>query len=487
MKLHELGFTQPYTQLPSSSWCRPKASAFSQPFLVDFNPSAADLIGLDHGAGEDQDFLSVVSGETEVRGMDPIATAYAGHQFGQFVPELGDGRVQSLGAVSHKCEEWEFQIKGAGITRYSRDGDGRTVLRSCIREYLCSEAMAGLGIPTTRALCVVGSDMKVYRERIESAGILTRLAPSHLRFGHFEYLAHQGRHDELRQLMDFTIRRHFPKLADREESYLLFFAEVLERTALLIGQWQSVGFQHGVMNTDNMSILGLTLDYGPFGFMEAYNPDSICNASDCNGRYAYRNQPVIAHWNLACLAKALMPVIIQQGYADANDVEAVFDTFPNRHAEHYDRLMAAKLGFYKADTETVELVGSLLTMMREAKADFTRTFRTLCESNQRSVFERLFEACPSYHEWQRRYDSKLERADSPMPIIRERLKVINPRFVARNHILQQAIDQAEQKDFSVVRRLREAFSDPYSDDPQWSDLCGLSPESAEGIRVSCSS
>lgn len=283
MKISQLNFEQPYVGLPESFWSRPAVAPFPDPYLVDSSLASAELLGLNSKDQPDAEFLNVMTGQAAFPGMDPVATVYAGHQFGQFVSQLGDGRAQLLGRTNYQGQHWELQLKGTGPTRYSRDGDGRAVLRSTIREYLCSEAMVGLGIPTTRALAIIGSDIEVYRERIESAAILVRMAPSHLRFGHFEFFTHQGRFDDLKLLADFCIEHEFPQYKNDADSYLKMFEDVLERTASLAAQWQSVGFQHGVMNSDNMSILGLTIDYGPFGFMEGFDPNSICNHSDHHG------------------------------------------------------------------------------------------------------------------------------------------------------------------------------------------------------------
>src|SRR5262245_37901908 len=287
--LETLSFDNTYACLPEAFYAKLNPTPFSEPpYLVNFNPAAAELIDLDPNEVKRPEFAGVFGGSLLVPGMAPLAMIYAGHQFGVYVPQLGDGRAILLGEVKNeRGEKWDLHLKGAGLTPFSRDGDGRAVLRSTIREYLCSEAMQALGIPTTRALCIVGSDDKVYREQVETGATLLRMAPSHVRFGTFEIFYYRKQYDWLKVLADFVIDGHFAHLRGATDKYARFFVEVVERTANLIARWQAVGWAHGVMNTDNMSIIGLTLDYGPFGFMDNYDAGFICNHSDHNGRYAF--------------------------------------------------------------------------------------------------------------------------------------------------------------------------------------------------------
>src|SRR5678815_1998486 len=299
--LETLSFDNTYAQLPESFYARVNPTPFaSPPYLVSFNPAAAELIDLDSDQAKRPEFAGLFGGSMLAPGMEPLAMLYSGHQFGVYVPQLGDGRAILLGEVKNdRDERWDLHLKGAGMTPFSRDGDGRAVLRSTIREYLCSEAMHRLGIPTTRALCIVGSDERVYREQIETAATLLRMAPTHVRFGTFEIFYYRQQHEHLKVLADYVIAQFFAHLREADDKYARFFTEVVERTAKLIAQWQAVGWAHGVMNTDNMSILGLTLDYGPFGFMDDYDAGFICNHSDHNGRYAFNQQPYIGLWNLS--------------------------------------------------------------------------------------------------------------------------------------------------------------------------------------------
>jgi uncharacterized protein YdiU (UPF0061 family) len=286
--LEQLQFDNSYARLPETFWSPHQPAPLEDHFLVHFNKKAADLIELDHEQANRPDFVDIISSASPLPGYESIAACYAGHQFGHYVPRLGDGRAILLGEVKTDANrKWDLQLKGGGLTLYSRDGDGRAVLRSTIREYLCSEAMHGLGIPTTRALCITGSNDEVYREKIETGAMLLRMAPSHVRFGSFEYFYYRQQLDDLKTLADYVVTGHFPHLVNKENPYLSLLKEVINSTAKLIAQWQSVGFAHGVMNTDNMSILGLTLDYGPYGFLDNYDPGYICNHSDHHGRYAF--------------------------------------------------------------------------------------------------------------------------------------------------------------------------------------------------------
>ena len=321
--LDELVFDNSYARLPDAFYAKLNPTPFnSPPYLVHANPAAAALIDLDSEEVKRPEFAGLFGGSMLAPGMDPLAMLYSGHQFGVYVPKLGDGRAILLGEVKNdRGERWDLHLKGAGMTPFSRDGDGRAVLRSTIREYLCCEAMHGLGIPTTRALCIVGSEEKVYREQIETGAMLVRMARSHVRFGTFEIFYYRKQHELLRVLADYVIEQHFPHLREATDTYARLFAEVVEQTAKLIARWQAVGWSHGVMNTDNMSILGLTLDYGPFGFMDDYDAGFICNHSDHNGRYAFNQQPYIGLWNLSCLAQALLPL------AEKEALKAGLDAF----------------------------------------------------------------------------------------------------------------------------------------------------------------
>ena len=325
----------------SESGCSP--TPLPDPVLVHFNADAAALIDLDPAEAARPEFLRHASGAEPIPGSDPVAMLYAGHQFGSFVPQLGDGRAILLGeVVNARGERWDLHLKGSGPTPFSRGFDGRSVLRSAIREYLCGEALHALGIPTTRALCIVGSPEPVRRETVETAASIIRMAPTHVRIGSFEVFASRGQEDFLRTLADYTIELHFPELIGLEDRYARMLETVSRRTASLMAQWQAVGFTHGVMNTDNFSITGLTIDYGPYAFMEAFEGNFIPNHSDPEGRYAYSQQPAIGQWNVSALAQALLPLMPRE------QAVAAFDTYVPAWEEAYARVMRDKLGLETA-------------------------------------------------------------------------------------------------------------------------------------------
>lgn len=326
LTLETLDFDNSYARLPEVFFRRVNPTALPAPYLVGFNRSAAQLINLDPAEAETSEFAEYFAGNKLLPGSEPLAAIYAGHQFGSFVPQLGDGRAILLGEVGDaQNERCEIQLKGAGPTAFSRMGDGRAVLRSTIREYLCSEAMFALGIPTTRALCIVGSDQPVRREKIETAAVLTRLAPTHVRFGTFELFYYRQQFAQVQTLADYVIGKFYSHLNENADKYLQFLREVIDRTARLIAKWQAVGFAHGVMNTDNMSIIGVTIDYGPFGFLDDYDPELICNHSDYTGRYAFDQQPQVGLWNLSCLAQTLIPLVEREAaIAALDEYQAIF-------------------------------------------------------------------------------------------------------------------------------------------------------------------
>ncbi len=486
--LETLDFDNTYARLPEGFYARLNPTPFgSPPHLVHANPAAALLIDLDPDQFNRPEFAGVFGGSLLVPGMDPIAMVYAGHQFGVYVPQLGDGRAILLGeATNARGERWDLHLKGAGLTPFSRDGDGRAVLRSTIREYLCSEAMHGLGIPTTRALCIVGSDEKVYREEIESGAMLLRMAPSHVRFGTFEIFYYRKQHEYLKVLADYVIDHHFPHLRTTADKYARFFAEVVERTAKLIAQWQAVGWAHGVMNTDNMSILGLTLDYGPFGFMDDYDPGFICNHSDHNGRYAFNQQPYIGLWNLSCLAQALLPL------AAKDSLKACLDRYTPLFEREYLRLMRAKLGLIEERPEDEDLIRDFLGLLHESRVDYTLLFRELSEfrstpgSGNEGLRDRFLNR-ERFDLWAARYGDRLRSEQSRDAERRARMNRVNPKYVLRNYLAHAAIERAKEKDFSEIERLFRLLRDPYDDHPGMEAYAAPPPDWGKRIAVSCSS
>jgi len=495
--LEELAFTNAFARLPDTFREERTPSGLANPRLVAVSPNAAALIDLATAEVQRDEFVQIVAGRALLSGMQPVAAMYGGHQFGVWAGQLGDGRAITLGEVTNlRGEPWELQLKGAGQTMFSRFADGRAVLRSTIREFLASEAMDALGIPTTRALAMVASDELVIRETVESAAIVLRLAPSFVRFGSFEIFAARGNDDAVRTLADFVIDRFYPDCtgADRYEA---FFAQVLERTARLMADWQSVGFMHGVMNTDNFSILGLTLDYGPYGFMERYEPGHICNHTDEGGRYAYDRQPAVGLWNCYALANALAKLV------DPARLETIIATYvPAFRAAYLDR-MRAKLGLALAADGDDELAADLRAAMAAAHADWTRTFRMLADLRtpaeaaargeialadaHRAALLAALGAGDAAHAWLARYDARLGAERRSYDERATAMNAVNPRIVLRNHLAQEAIAASQAGDDEPVRRLLAALRRPFSDDPAVAAYDRLAPGDQPEIVVSCSS
>src|SRR6185436_14024236 len=437
--------------------------------------------------------LQVLSGHAVWNGMRPLASVYSGHQFGVWAGQLGDGRALWLGELDTPAGPQEIQLKGSGLTPYSRMGDGRAVLRSSIREFLCSEAMHHLGIPTTRALAVVGSPQPVMRENVETAAVVTRVAPSFLRFGHFEHFTHTANDvAALRRLVDAVIDRYFPACRDAPVPLLAWLQEVARRTARLIAQWQSVGFCHGVMNTDNLSILGLTIDYGPYGFLDGFDPMHICNHSDHQGRYAYARQPGIAWWNLHALAHALEPALDDEAEPAAQALGEAVAVFKDEFGVTMQRLFRAKLGLASERDDDAALVDALLRLMAAERTDYTIAMRRLAEfssdpgaSNER--VRDLFIDRAAFDAWGARYAQRLRDEHSSDAERRERMRRVNPKFVLRNHLAELAIRRAQEGDFSETQRLLRVLQRPFDEQPEHEADAGFAPDWAHGLSVSCSS
>lgn len=434
--------------------------------------------------------LQVFSGSATLAGMRPLASVYSGHQFGVWAGQLGDGRAILLGETEGGIE---VQLKGAGRTPYSRGGDGRAVLRSSIREFLCSEAMHALGVPTTRALSLTGSPAPVYREEAETAAVVTRLAPSFIRFGHFEHFATQGRQAELRQLADYVIDRYYPDCRGADatahlggNAYAALLQAVSERTAALLAQWQAVGFCHGVMNTDNMSILGLTIDYGPFQFLDAFVPGHICNHSDHQGRYAFNRQPNVAYWNLFCLGQALMPLIGDTAHAQAA-LESYKAVFPARFIAR----MREKLGLLQpgAGDGDAALIDGLLQLLAQGGVDWTIFWRRLSQARAGGDYEAVGDLFLDRAGWNGWLLSFQERnAPEDQALAADLMLKTNPKFVLRNHLGEEAIRAATRGDFTVLHTLQALLERPCeedaSQDAHWADF---PPDWASTIEISCSS
>ena len=483
--LSSLAFGQRFLELPPAFYRRVQPQALSQPYLVAANASLCATLGIQPDTLAQPAALALLSGNRLADDMQPIAAMYAGHQFGVYVPQLGDGRALLLGDTSDsQGQRWEWQLKGAGLTPFSRMGDGRAVLRSTIREYLCSEAMHGLGIPTTRALAMTGSPDPVYREQPETAAVLTRLAASFIRFGSFEVFYHRGQHDEIRVLADFLIRHHFPEYVQQQQPYAALFADIVSRTAHLIAQWQAVGFCHGVMNTDNMSILGLTLDYGPFGFLGGVYAAHVCNHSDHAGRYAYNQQPQVGLWNLHCLASAFLPLVSEEHLLEA------LASYREQYAQHWLGLMRNKLGLAVPVDGDEELVESLLLAMHAHQTDYTVFFRRLADfaaGEDNANLRDLFLDRSLFDEWAKRYAARLLLESRPAAARQEAMQASNPKYILRNYLAEQAIQAAQQGDFSQISSLHDCLQSPFDEQPQYQAYAAEPPAWAQDISVSCSS
>jgi serine/tyrosine/threonine adenylyltransferase len=476
-----------FAQLGSAFFTELQPTPLPSPSLVSLNRPLAAELGLGPEVLASEAGVAAFTGNVPLQGSRPLASVYSGHQFGVWAGQLGDGRAILLGGIATPAGVQELQLKGAGRTPYSRMGDGRAVLRSSIREYLASEAMHGLGIPTTRALMVTGSPQPVRREEVETASVVTRVAPSFVRFGHFEHFSTRGQHGELRELADYVIDTFYPQCRQGERlagnPYAALLEQVSERTAAMVAHWQAVGFCHGVMNTDNMSILGLTIDYGPFQFLDAFVPTHICNHSDETGRYAYNRQPNVAYWNLFCLGQALLPLIEDQEVA-----LAALASYKTVFPRELEGRMRAKLGLVDEQPGDRELVEGVLQRLAAGAVDYPIFWRRLSHfvagSAAASEVRDLFPDREGFDGWFAQYEARLssERADAGARMLRT-----NPKYVLRNHLCELAIRQAKLGDFSEVEALLSLVHAPFDEHPGHEDKAGFPPDWATHIEISCSS
>ena len=466
-----------YAELPDEFHTRQMWQGFENPILVTQNAQLKKELGFQ--AVETQRLLEIFNGSFKIKLLKPLSMVYSGHQFGQYVEQLGDGRGLLLGQADSSEGLIDIHLKGAGKTPYSRFGDGRAVLRSVIREYLCGEAMHALSIPTSRALMIIGSDEIVIREKSETAAMLARTSKTHIRFGNFEYFHYNNKPEHVKALADFCINNYSNYFSKTKNVYEDFFKSVVDQTASLIAQWQACGFNHGVMNTDNMSILGETFDYGPFGFMEDYLPTYICNHSDHQGRYAFKNQPYIGLWNCSALGHALSSLISEEGQGEI--LKTYESTFQDCLAELYRK----KLGLKKSKSGDAHLIQSLLDIMESEKLDYTNTFRNLATAIFKDHTAELSSdvAKAWIKSYQIRQEIEVNSSEKKIKLLNEN----NPKFILRNYMAQEAIEAAEELDFTVMEKLIEVITNPFDELDEYKHYAEKSPEWAKDLEISCSS
>jgi serine/tyrosine/threonine adenylyltransferase len=468
------GFENTYARLPEHFYARVDPTPVASPHLVKLNVELARNLQLDPEALASERGVAILAGNVVAVGSEPLAIAYAGHQFGHFVPQLGDGRANLLGeVVGRNGVRYDIQLKGSGRTPFSRGGDGRAAVGPVLREYILSEAMAALGVPTTRALAAVTTGERVLRDTILPGAVLTRVAASHLRVGTFQYFAAQGDIEGTRKLGDYAIGRHYPEATLAKQPYLALLDGVIARQASLVARWMLLGFIHGVMNTDNTSISGETIDYGPCAFLEAYDPAKVFSSIDHYGRYAYGNQPTAMHWNLARLAEALLPVL-EQEMEDGEAALAAAKESLTAFGPQFEAARAAglrrKLGLVTEREGDAALAVDLLKQMAENRADFTLTFRRLCvaaEGTEGDEGVRVLFADPSaYDTWTVAWRHRLEEESISAPERAAAMRMANPAFIPRNHMVQAVLDAAiERQDFQPFEELLDVVSRPYEDRP----------------------
>ncbi|MGM0913357.1 MAG: protein adenylyltransferase SelO [Pseudomonadota bacterium] len=489
-------FSLRYARLPERFYLRFDPVPVPEPRLVAFNRPLAEALGFDLEAFDEQRAAEWFSGNVVPPGADPVAQAYAGHQFGHFNPRLGDGRAVLLGeVVDREGLLRDIQLKGAGMTPFSRGADGRAPLGPVLREYLVSEAMHRLGVPTTRALAAVTSGERVFRRVPEPGAVLTRVAASHLRVGTFQYFAARDDVEAVRTLADMAIERHYPHLLGPElaetgeaERYLALLEAVAERQAALVAKWMGLGFIHGVMNTDNCAISGETIDYGPCAFMEAYSPTMVFSSIDEQGRYAYRNQPWIAQWNLARFAETLIPLIDDDQEAAIEKATAVIERYEAQYEAEWLGVMRAKLGLAREEEGDHALVEAFLEALAAGRADFTLAFRRLSEALEADapVLLELFEDSQALCEWLPRWRERLGAEEASPAQVATRMNALNPLYIPRNHQVERAIAAAaEHDDFGPFEALREVLAEPFTEQPGREAYAEPAPAAERVLRTFC--
>ena len=473
-ELESLKFLNPFADLPEDFFHKQNWTPFDNPKLIHFNKELAELLGLPKDL-DPRDLVPYINGNKTLKHSVPLSMAYAGHQFGSWVPQLGDGRGILLGQLQTQDGLMDLHIKGAGKTPYSRFGDGRAVLRSTIREYLCGEAMHHLGIPSSRSLIMIGSDEPVFRETTEFGAMMVRVAKTHIRFGHFEYLMHNKKTEFIPILLDHVIENYFPELKESKDGYTDLFEKIVSSTARLIAKWQAFGFAHGVMNTDNMSILGETFDFGPFGFLDEYNPGFICNHSDHGGRYAFNNQPSIGLWNCHALAAAL------KDHIEIERTKEIINAYEQTFYDELILIFRKKLGLVESETEDLKLIEELLSWMYKNKKDYTNTFRTLSKENHGLFKDEEGKS------WLEKYQKRLNREKINTTKRKKTMNQNNPKFILRNYLAQKAIEEAEKGNYVELKKLIEILKKPFDENRDYENYANEPPEWGRKLEISCSS
>lgn len=488
MKFNELNFVKNFAKLGNdfSQKTLPKTLLNSK--IIAHSKDAAQLIDLaDEEILSDQ-FLSFVTGDKINDKFSYLAQAYAGHQFGNFVDILGDGRAILMAEVKNKNNQnWDLVLKGCGTTPYSRtyirNSDGRAALRSSIREFLISESLFYLGIPSSRALCLIASDEIIMRETLEKAAQIIRLSPSHIRFGTFEYFFYQKQNDKIKILADYAIDHYFCDIKNSPNKYVLFLQKIVQSTAILIAKWQAFGFCHGVMNTDNMSIHGISFDFGPFGFLDDYNPHYICNKTDISGRYSYINQPFAAFWNLNALAITLTSLI------DVEEQKEILQQYEEIFLTHYHQIMAAKLGFADCDLEVKNLIYEMLDLLEESQLDYHQFFCDLTDFTKNNNNNDFFITCKNakWQQFNQKYCAILQKRNISDEKRFNLMNQSNPRFILRNYLLQNAIEKATDGNYLEIKILQDLIKNPFVKQDKYSSYYKATPQEKRGLALSCSS
>ncbi|WP_010272509.1 protein adenylyltransferase SelO [Paenibacillus senegalensis] len=476
-------FDNSYARLPDLFFTRLDPNPVNSPELALLNDRLAETLGLNAEALRSREGTAILAGNEIPEGASPLAQAYAGHQFGHFTM-LGDGRALLLGEqITPGGERFDIQLKGSGRTPYSRGGDGRAALGPMLREYIISEAMHALGIPTTRSLAVVTTGEPVYRETELTGAVLTRVAASHLRVGTFQYAANWGSSQDVQALADYAMERHFPDTVKETDRYLAFLREVIKRQASLIARWQLVGFIHGVMNTDNMAIAGETIDYGPCAFMNSYDPATVFSSIDRQGRYAFGNQPYIASWNLARFAEALLPLLDEDQEKAIKKAEEEISAFGKYYREHWLSGMRAKLGIFQEESEDEELVKELLSLMHKHEADYTNTFLALTFGTTEG---NALPDCSEFADWYARWQARLKRQQESSEKTMALMKSHNPAVIPRNHRVEEALEAAvEHEDYTVMEKLLKVLANPYEHSPEQAEYAEPPAPSKVPYRTYC--